>query len=55
MFDGLQDVEIAVQKPRAARSAKANRGVTERLLLVVMATTMAVSTIALLGILAVSA
>jgi hypothetical protein len=55
MFDGLQVVEIPVQKARAQDIAKANRLVNERVLLLAMAATMGLSTVALLGVLAVSA
>jgi hypothetical protein len=55
MFDGLQVVEIPVQKARLRDVVKANRFVNERALLIVMAATMGLSTVALLGVLAVSA
>jgi hypothetical protein len=55
MFDGLQVVEIPIEKARAQDLAKANRLLNERLLLLAMATTMGLSTVALLGVLAVSA
>jgi hypothetical protein len=55
MFDGLQVVEVTVEKSPAQESAKANRFVTERALLLVMAATMGLSTVALVGVLAVSA
>jgi hypothetical protein len=55
MFDSLQVVENPVQKTRSQDSAKANRLVNERMLLLALAATMGLSTVALLGVLAVSA
>jgi hypothetical protein len=55
MFDGLQVVESTVEKTPAQEPVKANRFVTERALLMVMAATMGLSTMALVGVLAVSA
>ena len=55
MFDGLQLVESTVQKSLSQDSAKANRFVNERAFLLVMAATMGLSTVALLGVMAVSA
>lgn len=55
MFDGLQVVEIPIEKTRAQDLAKANRLLSERVLLLAMAATMGLSTVALLGVLAVSA
>jgi hypothetical protein len=55
MFDGLQVVENIVEKTPTQEAVKANRFVTERALLMVMAATMGLSTMALVGMLAVSA
>lgn len=55
MFDGLQVSENAVENLPAPAAAKANHRVTERALLMVMATTMGLSTMALIGVLATSA
>jgi hypothetical protein len=55
MFDGLQVVEITVEKTRAQEIAKANRLLNERVLLLAMAATMGLSTVALLGVMAVAA
>jgi hypothetical protein len=55
MFDSLQVVEIPVEKSRTQEIVKANRLVNERALLLVMAATMGLSTVALLGVLAVAA
>ena len=55
MFDGLQVVEVIVEKSPAREFVKANRFVNERALLMVMAATMGLSTVALLGVMAVSA
>jgi hypothetical protein len=55
MFDSLQVVEIPVQKSRVQEIVKANRLVNERALLLVMAATIGLSTVALLGVMAVAA
>jgi hypothetical protein len=55
MFDSLQVVEIPVQNSRDQSIAKANRLVNERALLLVMAATIGLSTVALLGVMAAAA
>lgn len=55
MFDSMQSVEIPVEKSSVKSVAKANRIVNERALLLLMAATISLSTMALVGVLAVSA
>ena len=55
MFDGLQVVEVVSELAPTQKTVKANRFVTERALLLMMAATMGLSTMALVGVMAVSA
>ncbi len=55
MFDGMQVIENADQKAAPQESAKSNRFVNERAMLLVMAATMGLSTMAVIGVTAVSA
>ena len=55
MFDGIQSVEIPAESARAPAVVKTNHSVTERALLLAMAATMGLSTVAILGVLAASA